>query len=131
MFRILVLQVECVKLFLFRTKLQDCFLFVKGNLVKLVLGNWLKMYFPSWIFGACLYRIVLSFRVIMDILKEGKISFILLLEEPAVCHRWQYRQRDGIFRNELWGNSHQVHQKAPESEQSILNPPLHKEGGGI
>ena len=32
MFWILVFEVECVKLFFVRTKLKDCFLFVKKNL---------------------------------------------------------------------------------------------------
>jgi hypothetical protein len=65
-----------VKLFLFRTKLQDCFFFVKKNFVKLFLRNWLQMHFPPLILSACMYEIVLSFRAIIHILKEGKVSLI-------------------------------------------------------
>jgi hypothetical protein len=65
-----------VKLFLFRTKLQDCFPFVKKNFEKLFLRNWLQMSFPPWILSACLYGIVLSFRAGMHILIEGKIALI-------------------------------------------------------
>ena len=57
------------------------------------------MHFPPWVLGARLYGIVLSFRAIMDILVEGKISLILLLGEPGACHRWKYHRGDGIDLN--------------------------------
>jgi hypothetical protein len=85
-----------VKLFLFRTKLQDCFLFVKKKFCEIILDKLLT----NALFSVDLERLMVessfAFWAIMQISTEGKISFILPLEEPAPCTPWQYHW-GGIF----------------------------------
>jgi hypothetical protein len=79
-----------VKLFLFRTKLQDCFLFVKKKFCEVVLDKLVT----KVLFSVDLERLIVGssfgFWAIMQIPIEGKISFILPLEEPAPCTPRQY-----------------------------------------
>jgi hypothetical protein len=83
-----------VKLFLFRTKLQDCFLFVKKKFCEIILDKLVT----NALFSVDLERLMVgssfAFWAIMQIPTEGKISFILPLEEPAPCTPWQYHWGD-------------------------------------
>lgn len=78
------------EIILIGTKLQDCFLFVKKKFCEIVLDKLVT----NTLFSVDLERLIVgnsfAFWAIMQISTEGKISFILPLEEPAPCTPRQY-----------------------------------------